>query len=154
MRKATLKTYTKNKLVEYYQKPLYFSHLLADSSNDQRLAEAAQSYYLARLEFEKANAFSFKTKETYSTYEDFVNSNQKYAWQFRELNDSMLKFREKASAKLLHALRESNKSTYWLAKNVNTCQSNLNQFLKMKNLNAVSDDKVFKMYKLLNVKFD
>lgn len=151
MRKATLRTYTKNKLVEYYEKPLYFSNMLLESSSDQRLAEAAQAYYLAKKDFSKANAFSFKTKETYNSYDEFVSSNQKYAWQFRELNNRKNSFKEKSSSKLLDALKDAGKTKYWLAKMAGTCQSNVDQFLSKKNLNALSNEKVLKLLKLLEV---
>lgn len=144
MRYQTLKTYTKDKLEEYYKKPLFFKQLLKDAENDQRLAEAAQAFFLANNQQAKADAFSKYTSEKYSV-EEFKDSPQKYARQFRSKQSNRMEAKLELKEYVLEEMAKKNVTFYKLAKHLNTSQSNVDCFFKKNDMNKLSFEQLMKL---------
>lgn len=149
MRHQTLKTYTKDKLQEYYGKPLFFKSLLVDAKNDYRLAEAAQAFFLANNQQEKADAFSVFTKEKYLVSE-FPQSNQKYARQFSRKQKNRVEAKLELKNYVLEKMEKKNLTFYKLAKHLNTSQSNVDWFFKKNDLNKLSLEQLLKLRMLVS----
>lgn len=149
MRTQTLKTYTKDKLQEYYKKPLYLKQLLLDSHKDVRLAEAAQAYYLAHGKQKEANLFAPFSKQQFSV-EEFPTSNQKYVAQFEynKMVDKVAKMKLKDF--VLTTAETKNVSFYRLAKTLGTSQSNVDCFFKKNQENKLSFNQLMKLKEYLN----
>ena len=146
MRKESLRTYTKNKLLDLYQGKLYFSKLFAESKNSMRLAESCQAYYLAHGDQVKADAFSKFTGEKFSV-DEFESSNQKYAYEFRRGKNDEHEYKNFMYDELVKFLQNTKKSEYWLAKELKTTPGNLYSFLKKKQFNTLSKEKFELFYK-------
>lgn len=149
MRTQTLKTYTKNKLQEYYKKPLYLKQMLLESKTDVRLAEAAQAYYLAHGKQKEANLFAEFSKQKF-TVNEFPNSTQKYASQFahKQMVGKVAKMKLKDF--VLETAMRKNVSFYRLAKELKTSQSNVDYFFKKDQENKLSFDQLLKLKEFLN----
>lgn len=141
MKKVKLKTYTEFKLRQYYNKPLRFKQLLEDSKKDERLSESAKSYYLARGEQQKADAF--KTSAFNLTVENLENSLDKYAQEFKFINNQNENQKSKYR-KSLFEYKESNSLTWYkMAALLETSRGNLSKFIS-------GNDDVYSVDKLRN----
>ena len=125
---------------------MYLNRILELSSKDHRLAIVAQSSYYSRGEILLANKFSHLTKEEYVTYEDFLESDNKYVYQFKNKSERKQRSKNHIINLILSKLEQEGITRYRLAKINDIPRNKLYAILNKKDMNAYSLKRLNQFY--------